>query len=157
MIVSSPRIASNLHGRHQKWPGAYEVEEGFPEFESRRGTATRLAQLTRREQQVVNLLLEGCENIDIARQLGIAHRTVKACFNRLYLRFGITSGIKRVKLATLLYRRQLSSQETSARDIQAAANTGSLFLPTQRLRGLQIARRVATIEARRNTSLSHTN
>ncbi|PYX15225.1 MAG: hypothetical protein DMG87_18775 [Acidobacteria bacterium] len=34
--------------------------------------------------------MEGCENIDIARQLGIAHRTVKACFNRLYLRFGIT-------------------------------------------------------------------
>src|SRR5438552_18887882 len=30
------------------------------------------------------------EQVDIARQLGIAHRTVKACFNRLYLRFGIT-------------------------------------------------------------------
>src|SRR5439155_948326 len=50
----------------------------------------RAARLTRRERQVVNLFLEGCENIDIARQLGIAHRTVKACFNRLYLRFGIT-------------------------------------------------------------------
>ncbi len=55
------------------------------------------------------LFLEGCENVDIARQLGIAHRTVKACFNRLYLRFGITSGIKRVKLATVVYRNQLSS------------------------------------------------
>src|SRR5439155_26831421 len=88
---------------------AYDLEKGFSDLESRRGTATRITQLTRREQQVVNLFLEGCENIDIARQLGIAHRTVKACFNRLYLRFGITSGIKRVKLATLVYRNQLSS------------------------------------------------
>ena len=86
-----------------------DLEKGFSDLESRRGTATRITQLTRREQQVVNLFLEGCENIDIARQLGIAHRTVKACFNRLYLRFGITSGIKRVKLATLVYRNQLSS------------------------------------------------
>src|SRR5439155_5482111 len=86
-----------------------DLEKGFSDLESRRGTATRITQLTRREQQVVNLFLEGCENIDIARQLGIAHRTVKACLNRLYLRFGITSGIKRVKLATLVYRNQLSS------------------------------------------------
>jgi hypothetical protein len=33
-------------------------------------------------------------------------RTVKANFNTLFRRFEIFSGIKRVKLATLLYRRQ---------------------------------------------------
>src|SRR5689334_24675744 len=60
-----------------------------------------------RKQQVVELLLQGCDNDEIARQLNMARRTVKAHFNRLFLRFGITSGIKRVKLATLLYRRQL--------------------------------------------------
>src|SRR5689334_7419341 len=59
-----------------------------------------------REQQIVHLLLQGCDNADIAKQLNMARRTVKAHFNRLFLRFGITSGIKRVKLATLLYRRQ---------------------------------------------------
>jgi DNA-binding NarL/FixJ family response regulator len=37
----------------------------------------------------------------------MAERTVKAHFNRLFMRFGIKGGIKRVKLATLLYRRQL--------------------------------------------------
>jgi DNA-binding NarL/FixJ family response regulator len=63
-----------------------------------------------REQQIVELLLQGCDNAEIARQLKMARRTVKAHFNRLFLRFGITGGIKRVKLATLLYRRQTCQQ-----------------------------------------------
>lgn len=67
----------------------------------------RPVRLGQREQQIVELLLQGCDNDEIARQLKMARRTVKAHFNRLFLRFGITSGIKRVKLATLLYRRQL--------------------------------------------------
>ena len=63
-----------------------------------------------REQQIAELLLQGCDNTEIARQLKMAKRTVKAHFNRLFLRFGISGGIKRVKLATLLYRRQLCSE-----------------------------------------------
>jgi DNA-binding NarL/FixJ family response regulator len=63
-----------------------------------------------REQQIVELLLQGCDNAEIAKQLKMARRTVKAHFNRLFLRFGITGGIKRVKLATLLYRRQACMQ-----------------------------------------------
>ena len=63
-----------------------------------------------REQQIVELLLQGCDNAEIASQLKMARRTVKAHFNRLFLRFGITGGIKRVKLATLLYRRQTCLQ-----------------------------------------------
>jgi hypothetical protein len=60
-----------------------------------------------RDQQIVELLLQGCDNSEIAKQLKMAPRTVKARFNRLFLKFGITQGIKRVKLATMLYRRQL--------------------------------------------------
>src|SRR5450432_1251735 len=63
--------------------------------------------LAPREKQVAELLLQGCENDEIGKRLKIARRTVKAHFNRLFVRFGITTGIKRVKLATLLYRRQL--------------------------------------------------
>src|ERR1700751_6016605 len=59
-----------------------------------------------RERQVIELLLQGCDNAEIASQLKMARRTVKAHFNRLFLRFGITDGIKRVKLATLFNRRQ---------------------------------------------------
>jgi DNA-binding NarL/FixJ family response regulator len=63
-----------------------------------------------RERQIVELLLQGCVNAEIARELKMAPRTVKAHFNRLYLRFGISDGIKRVKLATLMYRRQIPQQ-----------------------------------------------
>jgi len=63
-----------------------------------------------REQQIVELLLQGCGNLEIATQLKMARRTVKAHFNRLFLRFGIYGGIKRVKLATFLYRRQACLQ-----------------------------------------------
>jgi hypothetical protein len=64
-----------------------------------------------REQQIAELLLQGCDNTEIAAELKMARRTVKAHFNRLFQRFGIDSGIKRVKLATTLYRRQLCLEE----------------------------------------------
>src|ERR1700735_681594 len=73
------------------------------------GMAQESVRLGPREEQVVELLLQGCDNAEIASQLKMARRTVKAHFNRLFLRFGITDGIKRVKLATLLYRRQSCS------------------------------------------------
>ncbi len=63
--------------------------------------------LGKRDQEIAELLLQGCDNAEIAKQLNMARRTVKARFNRLFIRFGITTGIKRVKLATFLYRRHL--------------------------------------------------
>jgi len=79
--------------------------------------------LGQREQQIVELLLQGCDNDEIARQLKMARRTVKAHFNRLFMRFGITGGIKRVKLATLLYRRQLWLQASVTESaLQTSAN-----------------------------------
>ena len=59
-----------------------------------------------REQQIVELLLQGCDNDDIAKQLKMARRTVKAYLTRLYEKYGVKGGIKRVKLATLIYRRR---------------------------------------------------
>ena len=46
-------------------------------------------ELRPREQQVVELLLQGCDNDEISKQLNMARRTVKAHFNRLFSRFGI--------------------------------------------------------------------
>ena len=62
--------------------------------------------LSPRQQQIANLLLQGCGNAEISEVLKINRRTVKAHFNRLFLRFEISDGSKRVKLATLLYRSQ---------------------------------------------------
>ena len=81
-----------------------------------------------REQQIVELLLQGCDNAEIATQLNMARRTVKAHFNRLFLRFGITGGIKRVKLATLLYRRQTCLQDAMAAVPPVNVNTESSSL-----------------------------
>ena len=86
--------------------------------------------LGHREQQIVELLLQGCDNDEIARQLKMARRTVKAHFNRLFLRFGINSGIKRVKLATLLYRRQLCLENVTENEFPASEKAKSLsWLP----------------------------
>ena len=62
-----------------------------------------------REEQAVRLLLEGCENQEIARELGVSVRTVKAYMNRMFRRYEITGGIRRVKLAVLMYGRERCS------------------------------------------------
>jgi DNA-binding NarL/FixJ family response regulator len=78
-----------------------------------------------RDRQIIDLLLQGCDNAEIARDLNIAERTVKAHFNRLFLRFGIKGGIKRVKLATLLYRRQLWQERQQTAGDRTNANSSS--------------------------------
>jgi regulatory LuxR family protein len=102
----------------------------------------QLNRVGRRERQIIDLLLQGCDNSEIAQDLNIAERTVKAHFNRLFLRFGIKGGIKRVKLATMLYRRQLWSEKQSTPEDPAkenmpssnlspkAARTGKLRIPS---------------------------
>src|SRR5581483_8382470 len=84
-------------------------------------------QLAPREQQIAELLLQGCDNDEIGKELKMARRTVKAHFNRLFLRFGIRDGVKRVKLATLLYRRQLCS-EANATENEVPVNASDKSL-----------------------------
>jgi DNA-binding NarL/FixJ family response regulator len=80
--------------------------------------------LSIRQQQIIDLLLQGCANAEIAEVLKLKLRTVKAHFNRLFLRFGISGGVKRVKLAALLYRSQLNL-ETSTADSVSPTNESS--------------------------------
>jgi DNA-binding NarL/FixJ family response regulator len=62
--------------------------------------------ITPRDQQVLDLLIQGCSNKEIGRQLGISPRTVKQHLRTLFLRAGIKDGRKRVKLATALYMKE---------------------------------------------------
>ena len=73
-----------------------------------------------RERQIIELLLLGCDNAEIARELKMAPRTLKVHFHRLYLRFGISDGIKRVKLATLMYRRRTTQQMNATERVSTA-------------------------------------
>jgi DNA-binding NarL/FixJ family response regulator len=54
---------------------------------------------TPRDQQVLNLLVQGCSNKEIGGQLRMSPRTVKHHLRILFMRAGILDGRKRVKLA----------------------------------------------------------
>jgi len=62
--------------------------------------------ITRRDQQVLKLLVEGCSNKEIAAELSISPRTVKQHLRTLFLRAGIKEGRKRVKLATAMFEKE---------------------------------------------------
>jgi DNA-binding NarL/FixJ family response regulator len=74
--------------------------------QSQPGRQAEARQMATREQQLCSLLLECRSNREIATELGIAPRTVKAHLNRMFAKYGITDGVKRVKLAVMLYRKQ---------------------------------------------------
>ena len=62
--------------------------------------------VTPRDQQVLNLLVLGCSNKEIAGQLNISPRTVKQHLRTLFLRAGIRDGRKRVKLAIAIFAKE---------------------------------------------------
>ena len=62
--------------------------------------------ITRRDEEVLKLLIQGCSNKEIANQLNISPRTVKQHLRTLFLRAGIREGRKRVKLATAMFMKQ---------------------------------------------------
>jgi DNA-binding NarL/FixJ family response regulator len=62
--------------------------------------------VTPRDQQVLDLLVQGCSNKEIAGQLSISPRTVKQHLRTLFLRAGIRDGRKRVKLAIAAFDKE---------------------------------------------------
>ena len=62
--------------------------------------------VTPRDQQVLDLLVQGCSNKEIAGQLSISPRTVKQHLRTLFLRAGIRDGRKRVKLAIAMFAKE---------------------------------------------------
>jgi len=80
----------------------------------------RRIKITAREYRVLELLLQGCENSEIAKRLGIAPRTVKAYFNHLFHKWNIEDGgVKRVKLAVAIFRAK--QKELAGKAISGAA------------------------------------
>jgi DNA-binding NarL/FixJ family response regulator len=80
----------------------------------REETMTNLTdiKITQRDEQVLNLLVQGCSNKEIAAGLNISPRTVKQHLRTLFLRAGIRNGRKRVKLATAVFEKQRGQNAT---------------------------------------------
>ena len=62
--------------------------------------------ITRRDHEVLQLLVAGCSNKEIAAELNISPRTVKQHLRTLFLRAGIRQGRKRVILATAVFEKE---------------------------------------------------
>jgi DNA-binding NarL/FixJ family response regulator len=63
---------------------------------------------------VLQLLIQGCSNKEIAAHLNISPRTVKRHLRTLFLRAGIQDGRKRVKLATAKFAREMENKSNHA-------------------------------------------
>ena len=74
--------------------------------EERKVISLEQVKVTPRDRQVLNLLVQGCSNKEIAGQLNISPRTVKQHLRTLFLRAGIREGRKRVKLAIAMFTRE---------------------------------------------------
>lgn len=69
--------------------------------------------ITRRDHEVLKLLVQGCSNKEIASELHISPRTVKQHLRMLFLRAGIKQGRKRVILATAMFEKEQMSHVAS--------------------------------------------
>jgi DNA-binding NarL/FixJ family response regulator len=61
---------------------------------------------TLRDQQVLNLLVQGCSNKEIGGELNMNPQRVKQHLRRLFRRAGIFDGRKRVKLARYVHEKE---------------------------------------------------
>jgi DNA-binding NarL/FixJ family response regulator len=89
-------------------PQSQESKQKQKQEKNRRiGTVMDLDRMkvTPRDQQVLDLLVQGCSNKEIATQLSISPRTVKQHLRTLFLRAGIRDGRKRVRLATAAFEK----------------------------------------------------
>jgi DNA-binding NarL/FixJ family response regulator len=86
-------LRSSLHGSNETG----QVEEIMMDLDS--------VKVTPRDRQVLDLLVQGCSNKEIAGQLSISPRTVKQHLRTLFLRAGIRDGRKRVRLATAAFEK----------------------------------------------------
>jgi DNA-binding NarL/FixJ family response regulator len=100
-----------------------------------------------RETQIVKLLMRGCDNAEIARRLKIARRTVKAHLERLFRRFRITGGIKRVKLAILVVSdAMMPANESHGRLIASKRERQVIQLVAQGLKNREVAEAIGIEE-----------
>jgi DNA-binding NarL/FixJ family response regulator len=100
--------------------------------------------VTPRDQQVLNLLAQGCSNKEIGGELSISSGTVKNHLRRLFCRAGILDGRKRVKLARYVHEKG-STVMTSCAGLNPAKRQISVLV-WEGLTNRQIGKIVGTSE-----------
>ncbi len=76
------------------------LAQALREDELRHVHASRLADLSTREREVMTLAIEGLSNKEIARRLDISHRTVEIHKRHVFCKTGTTSLLELARLAT---------------------------------------------------------
>lgn len=76
-----------------------ECERRHAQVRKNQSAASRLAMLTGREQEVMALALDGLNNKEVARQLGISHRTVEIHKARIMQKTGTATLLELAQLA----------------------------------------------------------
>lgn len=89
LIGDLTKLIGQLEGLANSAPVAAAQRE-FHGRESTPNPSHQLSRLTSREQQVLELLIQGISNRRIARTLGITEPTVKNHLHAIFLKLGVT-------------------------------------------------------------------
>ena len=92
-----PRLVMELR-RYAQQAAAPAVAPTLPDTtaENARIPPERLATLTRRERDIVNLLADGATNKQVAKELDITERTVKGHLSNVFMKLGVPDRLKLV-------------------------------------------------------------
>jgi DNA-binding CsgD family transcriptional regulator len=115
-------------------------------------------ELSQREQQVLALVVDGCTNKAIGRELGISHRTVEVYRGQLMEKLGArgTADLVRIALCSGLLMRKKASSSIGCpafRLARLAERVG--FEPTNALRRCQFSRLVPSTTRPPLRNISH--
>lgn len=90
-----PRLVSELRRYAQQAAAAPPTPAPVP-VQTPRVAPDKLATLTRRERDIVNLLADGASNKQVAEELDISERTVKGHLSNVFMKLGVSDRLNLV-------------------------------------------------------------
>lgn len=91
-----------------------------------------MQELTKRQQDIANLIVQGYEDKEIAKELKVSLRTIKANNYMAYMKYQLVGESKRIQLAIILLR-------ASGKEVSNEGFEGSCLTPKERQVALMVA------------------